>query len=93
MQSDGFSCEILTFDIAGMFKACGWDVVECDGHDVKSLQAACSKQRNEKPFAIIANTIKGKGVPFMENAKEWHHSRLSKEQLAKALEELCKGVC
>lgn len=92
MQSDGFTSDILTFDIASMWSSCGWDVIECDGHDIESLCNAFS-QRSNKPIVIIANTVKGKGISFMENTREWHHSRLSEEQLNKALEVLCKRGC
>lgn len=91
MQSDGFTCDILTFDIAGMFKACGWEIAECEGHDISSIQKAFSANRKGKPLVIIAKTVKGKGISFMENTREWHHNRLTNKQLDKALAEICKG--
>lgn len=92
MQSDGFTRDILTFDIASMWASCGWNVIECDGHNLESLSNAFSK-RIERPTVIIADTVKGKGVSFMENSREWHHSRLTQGQLDKALGELCWGGC
>ena len=87
MQSDGFTDDILNFDIAGMWKACGWEVVVCDGHDTEALKKALLTQTN-KPLAVIAQTVKGKGVSFMENNREWHHGRLSEKQFALATAEL-----
>lgn len=88
MQSDGDTEKVLTFDISAMWKACGWLVVECDGHNVSELVKAFALPCDNRPKAIIANTVKGKGVSFMENAKEWHHNKLSDKQLAMALAEI-----
>ncbi|MDR3305036.1 MAG: transketolase [Clostridiales Family XIII bacterium] len=85
MQSDGASSDILLFDIAGMWKACGWAVVPCDGHDPEQLLSAFSAAHEDRPLLILAETVKGRGVPFMENAAEWHHSRLTDAQLEEAL--------
>ena len=61
-----------------------------DGHDVEALLNAFTSPRTEpnKPLAIIATTVKGNGVSFMENNIEWHHSRLSQAQYDAALLEL-----
>lgn len=73
------------------FKAFGWKVLEVtDGNDVDELvkvyeQAFLVK---DHPVAIIAHTVKGKGVSFMENKKEWHHGVLSKEEYEQAMQEL-----
>jgi len=91
MQADGNSEEILHCNVAGMFAAADWDVVECDGHSVSAIVEALGQQR-AKPLAVVAHTVKGKGVSFMENAKEWHHSRLSQVQYDKAMQEL-GGAC
>ena len=50
------------------------------------------KLRNEKPKVVIANTIKGKGISFMENKPEWHHSALSEKQYKEAMQELGQEV-
>lgn len=89
MQSDGSSAEILTFDIRKMFEACNWDIVECDGHNVESIRAALSKE-TDCPKVIIARTIKGKGVSFMENSKEWHHNYITEDQYEQARKELAE---
>jgi transketolase len=72
------------------FRAFGWDVVMVDGHDVDALLSALSAppQGREKPLCVIANTIKGKGVSFMENKAAWHHGVPTDEQLEIALKEL-----
>jgi len=67
----------------------GWDVIEIDGHDLIEIRdAILDAVQNDKPTAIIAHTVMGKGVSFMENKEKYHGSPLSEEQLAKALDEL-----
>jgi transketolase len=66
----------------------GWEVREVNGHDYGQLLAAFAPSATGRPVAIIANTIKGKGVSFMEDRVEWHHKVPSAEQVAQALEEL-----
>jgi len=87
MQSDGFSKDILSVDLPGLFKACKWDVVECNGHDIASLAEAFEKKCNA-PKAVICHTVKGKGVSFMENDRTWHHNHLTEEQYQAALQEV-----
>ena len=73
------------------WKSFGWDVISVDGHSFEELDAVFSKGRSrqsEKPQMIVANTIKGKGVSFMENKPEWHHSVPNQEQLEMARKEL-----
>ena len=91
MQADGNSEDVLRCNAAGLFEASGWDVVECDGHSVPALVDALGRQGG-KPLAVIARTVKGKGVSFMENAREWHHSRLSQAQYEQAMQEI-GGAC
>lgn len=69
------------------FRAFGWSVAEVDGHDVEALSAALSST-HAKPLAIIARTVKGRGVSFMENLPAWHHKVPTPEQVSAALEEL-----
>ena len=70
-------------------KSFGWEVVEINGHDYNEIYQAIEKSKqSEKPFAIIANTVKGKGVSFMENQAGWHGKAPNDEQLAQALEDL-----
>ncbi|MFM2015885.1 MAG: hypothetical protein RIQ51_1375 [Bacteroidota bacterium] len=68
--------------------AFGWDAVEVDGHNHDQLIDALMNKLGEKPLAIIARTIKGKGISFMENKVEWHYKNPNNEELNKALNEL-----
>ncbi|XVV10123.1 transketolase [Actinoplanes sp. CA-131856] len=85
-----------TEDTAGLdpldakWKAFGWDVAEVDGHDHVALLEAFTAPRGERPLCVIANTIKGKGVSFMENRVEWHHKVPSAAQLEQAVAELTR---
>lgn len=76
MQSLGF-CEntIKLAPFADKWKAFGWNVIDVDGHDHNALRDAFSKAKSsiDKPSVIIANTIKGKGISFMENEILWHY--------------------
>ena len=95
-QLDGFLWDILDpAPIGEKFHAFGWHVIEIDGHDLGKCVAALTYARNQarlgikgKPTAVIANTIKGKGVSFMENNPEWHGVAPKKEQVEAALKEL-----
>lgn len=73
--------------LAYKFRAFGWAVAECDGHDPADIERAFSITAN-KPLVIIAETVKGKGISFMENQSKWHGKAPDDEQLQKALEEL-----
>lgn len=70
------------------WRSFGWDVIELNGHDHAALLAAFQQKQSGKPLCVIAQTVKGKGVTFMENRAEWHHKVPSPEQVAAALEEL-----
>jgi transketolase len=71
------------------FRAFGWEAIEIDGHDIDEILIALKKARqSKKPFAIIARTVKGKGISFLENKNGWHGVPLKKPDLAAALEEL-----
>ncbi len=65
----------------------GWHVIEINGHDIEEIIEAF-EYKPEKPVVIIANTVKGKGVSFMEDKAEWHGKAPTQQQLEKALEEL-----
>ena len=91
MQSDGFSEEIMNVSdkYAGMLNALGFQVIEIDGNDIELVYNAFMEPHIEgKPKVIVGNTIKGKGVSFMENNNDWHHNRLTKDQIEAALSEL-----
>jgi transketolase len=71
------------------FKAFGWDVKQVNGHSIAELtEALTTYQQNGKPLVVIANTIKGRGVSFMEDIARWHHGVPSDAEYAKALKEL-----
>ena len=73
------------------FKAFGWNDIEvADGNDCEQLIAAyeAAKKCKGMPTAVIAHTVKGKGVSFMENNAKWHHGVMSVEQYERAVREL-----
>ena len=91
MQSDGVSGDVMNISdrYTGMLKALGFQVIEIDGNDMAQvLDAFAAPRETGKPKAIVGNTVKGKGVSFMENNNDWHHNRLTDTQLAAALSEL-----
>src|ERR1019366_850993 len=77
--------------IPDKWRAFGWNVIECDGHDIAAIVAACeaAKAVKGRPSVLVAQTIKGKGVSFMENTHLWHAALVSDEQEGQALAELC----
>jgi transketolase len=91
VQLDGTNEEILPLsDLSAKLRGFNMNVMECDGHDVSAIINTLSAARkvNEKPTVVIANTIKGKGVSFMENKYEWHGRPLNEEEYQNALHEL-----
>lgn len=71
------------------FEAFGWETIIIDGHDFDAIEAALEKaKKSDKPVAIIANTVKGKGVSYMENAVGWHGKAPDDEQYEAAIKEL-----
>ncbi len=88
IQMDGMTEEILPLEpFAEKYRAFGWRVIEVDGHNVGKFIEACeeSKAIYERPTVIIAHTIPGKGIPYMEYLSEWHGKPPSKEQADEAL--------
>lgn len=76
--------------LADKWRAFGWEVLEIDGHDMAAVVEALESARavKGKPAVVIARTVKGKGVSYMENVCEWHGKAPSKEQADQALEEI-----
>jgi transketolase len=74
-------------DLKGKFESFGWYVIEINGHDLEQIKSALDEE-TDKPKMIIAKTVKGKGVSFMENKLEWHGVAPNKEEYEKAMEEL-----
>ena len=94
VQLDGTTEEIMPLNnLERRLKAIGWNVLSCDGHNVEELLGVFEKatQTNGKPNAIIASTIKGKGVSFMEGRHVWHGKPLTEEEYKLACDELAKG--
>jgi transketolase len=89
-QAGGFTRETPIDDPAGKFRAFGWHVLECDGHDHASIREALDAALTftGQPTCVVAHTIKGKGVSYMEGDFNWHAKVPSDEQLATALAEL-----
>ena len=90
MQSDGASADVLDMGTMALkWKAFGWNVAEVDGHSIEQLHGALtSRERNGKPTVVVASTIKGRGVSFMEGNNDWHHNRLNREQYEQAWREV-----
>lgn len=91
VQLDGTTDDVMPLgDLAAKWEAFGWTVLECDGHDLEALDFCVSVADGAvgSPTVIIANTIKGKGVSFMEGKNTWHGKAIDDESFAKAMEEL-----
>jgi len=91
LQIDGWTKDVQCIDpITDKYKAFGWDVIEIDGHNMKEIVDAFEKagKSTEKPTLILANTIKGKGVSFMEDQAGWHGKTPNYEEMKTALGEL-----
>ncbi len=91
LQIDGNTKDVMNIDpIEDKYKSFGWNVIQCNGHDVQALISAFenAKKSNDKPSVIIANTIKGKGVSFIENKAGWHGKVPNEAELDTALSEL-----
>lgn len=88
LQYDGRTDEILKMNPAKQkWESFGWKVIEVDGHDIAQLMDAFDQDVN-RPLVIIAHTVKGKGISFMEGKKTYHNARLTDEQYKEALKEL-----
>lgn len=91
LQIDGRVAEVMSpLPIPDKFRAFGWEVLEIDGHDHRQIMQALNTARTvqNKPTAVIAHTIKGKGCSFMENRVEWHGVAPKPDEVEKALAEL-----
>ena len=90
-QATGRSQDVLALEpLAMKWEAFGWHVQEVDGHSFIDIQEALGEARlaKDKPSAIIAHTIKGKGISFMEDDNNWHYRTPNSEELEAALKEL-----
>ena len=88
LQSFGRTNEVINQEnMSERWSSFGWDAIDIDGHNLQAIEDAF-KLPHKGPRAIIAHTVKGKGVSYMENKLEWHYKSPNDEQLALALEEL-----
>lgn len=95
LQIDGSNADVMNVEpISDKFKAFGWYVIDIDGHNILQIEAAfdLAKQIKGKPTVIIAKTVKGRGISFMENQVGWHGSAPNQEQKRQALAELEESV-
>lgn len=95
LQIDGNTDDVKTLEpLSDKWRAFGWNVIEVDGHNLRELSDAMHRFRHThfRPTVIIAHTIKGKGVSFMENQAGWHGKAPSPEQAKAALHELSREV-
>lgn len=91
LQIDGEVDEVMNiYPLDKKFKSFGFEVINIDGHDMKQIISAFNKAKTikGKPTVIIAKTIKGKGVSFMENVADWHGKAPNEEEYKIAMEEL-----
>ena len=89
IQYDGSVDQILSLEpFSDKWRSFGWNTTEVDGHDIEELKSAFSDLKQNGPNVLIAHTVKGKGVSFMEGNPKWHHGILSDDKLDEALKEM-----
>ena len=91
-QATGRSREVLNLEpLERKFEAFGWETIRIDGHDLEQINAALkqfSERETSQPFAIIADTIKGKGINFMEDDNNWHYRIPNDAEVIEAFKQL-----
>lgn len=94
IQNDGFGDDIMKIDPARMWRGFGWHVLECDGHDMAAVDAALEQaaRPHDQPRVVVAYTVKGRGVSYMENNPGFHGKAPTPEQLAQAMTEIERGL-
>ncbi len=92
-QIDGPVSEIMPIEsVVEKLSSFGWSVAAIDGHDFAQIEGALSAAKeSQRPFAIVAKTVKGKGVSFMENVIDWHGRAPKKEEADRAVAEILRG--
>jgi transketolase len=88
LQIDGWVKDVMNVEpLEVRYRSFGWEVIECDGHDIKQVVEALEKAKEAplagKPTVVICNTVKGKGVSFMENVAGWHGKAPSYDEMVK----------
>ena len=92
IQYDGYTQDVMNMDpFEKKWQDFGWDAVTIDGHNIEMVLDAYSR-KSDKPMAVLAHTVKGKGVSFMENNWKFHNAALSKEQYEQAISEMEPAV-
>ncbi len=94
LQVDGTTDQIMSLGpVTDKWRAFGWHVVDVDGHDIQAIAKAVeeAKQTKDRPTMIVARTVKGKGVSFVENQVQWHAGSFTPEQTEQAVAELRAG--
>ena len=95
LMIDGCTEDVMALEpFADKWRAFGWNVIEVNGHDLDELDCALDAawKAEGKPTLILANTVKGKGVDFMENKAEWHGTAPNDAQYADAMAQLERGL-
>lgn len=89
-QQDGLTQNLMHIDFVKLFEAAGWNVRDVDGHDVEKLYESLKKELHNdgRPTVYVCNTVKGKGISFMDGDNSWHHASMSEEQYNQAINEL-----
>ena len=90
-QATGRSCEIMAMQpLFEKFEAFGWRAIEIQGHDIDAVSAAMTDWNDDdpRPTAVIAHTVKGSGISFIEDDNNWHYRSPTREEVAKAKVEL-----
>jgi len=89
IQGFGRTEDVLTLEpFAEKWQSFGFDVAECNGHDFSAIHRALSQPLRGRPRCLIARTVKGKGVTFMENTVDWHYWPMTEAHYRDALAEL-----
>lgn len=92
MSVDGNTEELMAqLDMQKKFESFGWESVTVDGHDIRQLVSALQHKPDNAPYAVIACTVKGKGVSFVENNKAWHQKSITKDEYDRAMDEIING--
>lgn len=92
LSYDGNTEDVMGLEsLSEKMRSFNWHVSECDGHDTFDLLKAFDDKKENMPHIIIADTVKGKGVSFIENKPEWHHHRLSQKEYEIARAEVLGG--
>lgn len=88
LQSDGKCEDIMCQNLSAIWKAYGWHLVIVDGHSIEELKQGINCIHDGRPLVILARTVKGKGISFMENNNAWHHAALNDKDYRNAIQEV-----